>query len=204
VALKEVNAAGPDGAVVLNFTPPEALIILQAAQKLGLEDRVKLWGCSTPCDTDFLAQALGPKWNNKLYVNAELAPPDSTSTPSMALYEAILKQYGSAVSGGIGSFSQMGFAEAEILVHALESVKGAYTAASVNAAVKAVSNFNTGMLCQLWTYGNYPSHIPNNVDYTVTPDNGKMVVAQGCTPISSVDPEIAAYRKVAGTAPLAP
>jgi hypothetical protein len=30
------------------------------------------------------------------------------------------------------------------------------------------------------------------------------VVAQGCTPISSVDPEIAAYRKVAGTAPLAP
>jgi branched-chain amino acid transport system substrate-binding protein len=204
VALKEVNAAGPDGAVVLNFTPPEALIILQAAQKLGLEDRVKLWGCSTPCDTDFLAQALGPKWNNKLYVNAELAPPDSTSTPSMALYEAILKQYGGAVSGGIGSFSQMGFAEAEILVHALESVNGAYTAASVNAAIKAVSNFNTGMLCQLWTYGNYPSHIPNNVDYTVTPDNGKMVVAQGCTPISSVDPEIAAYRKVAGTAPLAP
>ena len=204
VAIKEVNAAGPDGAVVLNFTPPEALIILQAAQKLGLEDRVKLWGCSTPCDTDFLAQALGPKWNNKLFVNAELAPPDSTSTPSMALYEAILKQYGSAVSGGIGSFSQMGFAEAEILVHALESVKGAYTVASVNAAIKAVSDFNTGMLCQLWTYGSYPMHIPNNVDYTVTPDNGKMVVAQGCTAVSSVDPEIAAYRTVAGTAQLAP
>src|SRR6202035_5390449 len=48
VAIKEVDDAGPNGAVVLNFTPPEALIILQAAQKLGLEDRVKLWGCSTP------------------------------------------------------------------------------------------------------------------------------------------------------------
>ena len=45
VAIKEVDDAGPNGAVVLNFTPPEALIILQAAQKLGLEDRVKLWGC---------------------------------------------------------------------------------------------------------------------------------------------------------------
>ena len=55
VAIKEVDDAGPNGAVVLNFTPPEALVILQAAQKLGLEDRVKLWGCSTPCNTDFLA-----------------------------------------------------------------------------------------------------------------------------------------------------
>ena len=198
VAIKEVDAAGPQGAVVLNFTPPEALIILQAAQKLGLENRVKMWGCSTPCNTDFLAHALGPKWNNKLFVNAELTPPDSTNSPSMALYKAILAQYGHAVSGGIGSFSQMGFAEAEIMVHALESVKGPYTVQSVNAAIKAVSSFNTGMLCQGWTYGSYPLHIPNNEDYTVTPDNGRMVTAQGCTLISAVDPQIAAYRKAAG------
>src|SRR6266702_640893 len=198
VAIKEVDAAGSQGAVVLNFTPPEALIILQAAQKQGLENRVKLWGCSTPCNTDFLAHALGPKWNNKLFVNAELTPPDSTSSPSMSLYKAILAQYGHAVSGGIGSFSQMGFAEAEIMVHALESVTGPYTVQSVNAAIKAVSGFNTGMLCQGWTYGSYPQHIPNNEDYTVTPDNGRMVTAQGCTLISAVGPQIAAYRKAAG------
>ena len=205
VAIKEVNDAGPNGAVVLNFTPPEALVILQAAQKLGLEDRVKMWACSTPCDTDFLAQSLGPKWNNKLFVNAELAPPDSTNTKTMALYEAMLKQYGgNSVSGGIGSFSQMGFIDAEIATHALETIKGPYTVQSVNAAFKAVSNFNSGMQCQLWTYGNYPMHIPNNEDYTVTPDNGKMKTAQGCTQISSVDPQIASYRKVAGVAPAAP
>ena len=198
VAIKEVNDAGPNGAVVLNFTPPEALVILQAAQKLGLENRVKLWGCSTPCNTDFLAKALGPKWNNKLFVNAELTPPDPTNTPSMSLYKAILAQYGKSVSGGVGSFSQMGFAEAEIMVHALESVTGPYTVASVNAAVKGVTNFDTGMLCKPWTYGPYPMHIPNNTDYTVTPNNGTMVIAQGCTDISSVDPQIAAYRKAAG------
>jgi branched-chain amino acid transport system substrate-binding protein len=203
VAIKEVDDAGPNGAVVLNFTPPEALVILQAAQKLGLEDRVKLWGCSTPCNTDFLATSLGPKWNSKLFVNAELTPPDVTTTPTMKLYEAILKQYGKAVSGGIGSFSQMGFTEAEIAVHALETINGAYTVASVNAAFRAVKNFNTGMLCQAWTYGSYPMHIPNNEDYTVTPDNGKMVTAQGCNQISSVDPQIKAYRAAAGTAPLA-
>jgi len=198
VALKEVDDAGPNGAVILNFTPPEALVILQAAQKLNIEDHVKLWGCSTPCNTDFLAASLGPKWNDKLFVNAELTPPDSTNTPTMQLYEAMYKQYGKAVSGGIGSFSQMGFTEAEIAVHALETITGAYTVASVNAAFRGVTSYDTGMLCQLWTYGNFSMHIPNNEDYTVTPDNGKMVTAQGCTQISSVDPQIAAYRTLAG------
>ncbi len=53
------------------------------------------------------------------------------------------------------------------------------------------------MLCQGYTYGNYPEHIPNNMDYTVTPDNGKFVEAStggGCTLISADDPQIAAYR----------
>jgi branched-chain amino acid transport system substrate-binding protein len=71
-------AAGSNGWVVLNFTPPEALVILQAAQKLGLEDRVKGWGCLTPCDTDFLATALGPEWNHKLFPmrsSRRLTPP---------------------------------------------------------------------------------------------------------------------------------
>jgi branched-chain amino acid transport system substrate-binding protein len=204
VAIKEVNDAGPNGAVILNFTPPQALVILQAAQKLGLEDRVKLWGCSTPCNTDFLAQSLGSKWNGKLFVNAELTPPDDTNTPAMNLYKAILKDYGSSVQGGIGSFSQMGFTEAEIAVHALQSITGPYTAQSVNAAFKAVKNFDSGMLCQLWTYGDYPLHIPNNSDWTVTPKDGKMTTAQGCTLISKVDPQIAQYRSVAGTAANAP
>jgi branched-chain amino acid transport system substrate-binding protein len=204
VAIKLVDAAGPTGAVVLNFTPPQALLILQAAQKLNLEDRVKYWACSTPCNTDFLATTLGPKWNNKLFVNAELTPLDGNTSPTAELFYAILKQYGSDVSGGVGSFSEMGFVQGEIAVHALESIKGPYTTASVSAAFKAVSDYNTGLLCQAFTYGNYSEHIPNNMDYTVTPDNGKFVEAAnggGCTLIPSTDPQIAAYRAIAGTAP---
>jgi branched-chain amino acid transport system substrate-binding protein len=206
VAISLVNAAGKDGAVILNFTPPDALTILQAAQKLNIEGNVKLWGCSTPCNTDFLAKSLGPKWNGKIFVNAELTPPDKTATSTMNLYKAILAQYGSAVTGGIGSFSQMGFTEAEIMVKALESVTGSYTVSSVNAAIKALKDVNTGMLCQQWTYGSYSMHIPNNEDYTVTADNGQMVLAPngGCTPISQVDPQIAQYRSQAGTAALDP
>jgi branched-chain amino acid transport system substrate-binding protein len=200
VAISLVDAAGKNGAVVLNFTPPDALVVLQAAQKLNIVDNVKVWGCSTPCNTDYLAKALGPKWNGKLFVNSELTPPDVTNTATMNLYKAVLSQYGSAVSGGIGSFSQMGFVQAELMVQALESVKGAYTVASVNAAVKGLKDVNTGMLCQQWTYGSYSLHIPNNTDYTVTPDNGRMVLAPngGCTQISGSDPQIAQYRSLAG------
>jgi branched-chain amino acid transport system substrate-binding protein len=204
VAEKLVTAAGPNGAVVLNFTPPEALLILQAAQKANLEDSVKYWACSTPCNTNFLAQSLGPKWNDKLFVNAELTPLPGDNSATAQLYLAILKQYGSKVSGGVGSFSQMGFVDAEIATHALESITGPYTIASVSAAIQGVSNYNTGMLCQAFTYGTYAEHIPNNEDYTVAVDNGVMVPYQGCTPISNVDPQIAAYRAIAGTAPLAP
>ncbi|MGZ4220761.1 MAG: hypothetical protein ACXVH3_06740, partial [Solirubrobacteraceae bacterium] len=59
----------------------------------------------------------------------------------------------------------------------------------------------TELLCQPWVYGDYPLHIPNNADFTTTPDNGKMVTAQQCFNVSSDDPQIAQYRKAAGTAP---
>ena len=207
VAIDLVSSAGKDGAVVLNFTPPDALSILSAAQKLNIEGNVKLWACSTPCNTDFLAKSLGPKWNGKIFVNAELTPPDGTNTPTMQLYKAILSQYGSAVTGGIGSFSQMGFVEAELMVKALESVTGDYTVSSVNAAIKGLKDVNTGMLCQQWTYGNYSSHLPNNMDYTTTANNGQMTLAPsggGCTLISENDPQVKAYRAEAGTAPTDP
>jgi branched-chain amino acid transport system substrate-binding protein len=201
VALNLVDKAGSNGWVVLNFTPPEALVILQAAQKLGVEDRVKGWGCSTPCDTDFLAKALGPKWNHKLFINAEATNADDHNGPEMQEYKAILAKYGSAVAGGVGSFSQFGFLLAKFFVQAVDKVKPPYTIANVNAAIKGIKDYKSEMLCQPWVYGNYPLHIPNNADFTVTPDNGKMVTVQNCFDVSSADPQIAQYRKVAGTAP---
>ena len=202
VALQLVQAAGKNGAVVLNFTPPEALKILQAAAKLHIQNNVKAWGCSTPCDTDFLAKALGSAFDNKLFVNAELTPADGTNTATMNLYRAILAKYGSNVSGGIGSFSQFGFVEARLAVQALSTIQGDYTVASVNAAFKALKEVDTGMLCGKFTYGDYSMHIPNNADYTVTPNNGQMLLVpgSGCLNISTDDPQIAQYVNLAGRA----
>jgi branched-chain amino acid transport system substrate-binding protein len=192
IALKLVQAAGDDGGVILNFTPPEALKILQAAQRQGLQNRVK-WACSTPCNTDFLADALGSQWNDKLGVNAELNLTNA-SGPDSQLYRAVREKYAPKLP--LGSFTQMGFVEAAIVTKALMGVKGDVTAKSANEAIKNVKNFQTDILCKPWYYGAAPLHIPNNTDRTTTPKDGKMVEKEGCFPISDVDPAIKQVRQI--------
>jgi branched-chain amino acid transport system substrate-binding protein len=192
VAVKAVQAAGDGGGVLLNFTPPEALKILQAASQQGLQDRVK-WACSTPCNTDFLADALGPQWNDKLGVNAELNLTNATD-PDSTLYREVLKKYAPKIP--LGSFSQMGFVEGAIATSAMLGIKGDITAESVNEAFKNVKDFKTGILCKPWYYGEAPLHIPNNVDRTTTPKDGVMVEKEACFPISDVDPPIKQVREI--------
>ena len=115
IALKVVQAAGDGGGVVINFTPPEGLKILQAAEQQGLIDKVK-WAWSTPGNDVSVAQALGPAWNGKLGVNAELALVDSTG-PDNTLYQQITKQYAPSIP--LGSFGQMGFVSAAVITRTL-------------------------------------------------------------------------------------
>jgi branched-chain amino acid transport system substrate-binding protein len=190
VAIKAVQAAGADGGVLLNFTPPEALKILQAAQRQGLQDRVK-WACSTPCNTDFLAEALGSPWDGKLGVNAELNL-TTADGPDSQLYRDVMKKYAPKVP--LGSFSQMGFVEAAIATKALLGVSGDITAETTNKAFKDVKDFKTDILCKPWYYGDGPTHIPNNTDWTTTPQGGKMVIKEQCFPISDIDPGIKQVR----------
>jgi branched-chain amino acid transport system substrate-binding protein len=93
----------------------------------------------------------------------------------------------------LGSFSQMGFVEAAIVTNALLGVKD-FTVESVNQAFKDVKGFKTDILCKPWYYGDGPTHIPNNVDWTSTPKGGKMVIKEDCFPISDVDPGIKQVR----------
>jgi branched-chain amino acid transport system substrate-binding protein len=190
VALKVVQAAGDNGGVVVNYTPPEALKILQAAQQQGLQDRVK-WACSTPCNTDFLADALGTTFDDKLGVNAELNLV-SVDEPDTNLYKQVLKDYAPDIP--LGSFSQFGFLEARIATEAMLGIDGDLTKESVNEAFKNVEGFETDMLCKPWYYGDGPLHIPNNTDWTVTPKEGTMVQKEDCFEISDADAPIKRVR----------
>ena len=133
-ALKLANAAGDGGGVVLVFTAPEALKILQGAEQQGLIDKVK-WACATPCNDASISAALGPAWNDKLGINAELNLVDTTG-PDTLNYRAVLKKYAPNVA--VGSFSQMGYVSATIAAKALLGIKGDITKKSVNEAFKGI------------------------------------------------------------------
>jgi branched-chain amino acid transport system substrate-binding protein len=90
----------------------------------------------------------------------------------------------------------MGYLMGEFMTNALETVKGDYTLQSVNQAVFNLKDQKTDILCRPWYYGKAPLHIPNNVDWTSTPKQGKMVIKEDCFEISADEPDIAKVRQI--------
>jgi branched-chain amino acid transport system substrate-binding protein len=183
IVLKATSAAGDGGGVVINFTPPEGLKIMQAAEQLGMIDKVK-WGWSTPGNDVSVASAVGPGWNGKMMINAELALVDSTG-PDMTLMQAILKQYAPTIP--IGSFPQMGFMAAHIATQTLLKLPAdQLTTAGVNKAFRSIKNFKTDILCKPWYFGDLQFHVPNNTDRTVVPQDKKMTQKEDCFDIAAL------------------
>jgi branched-chain amino acid transport system substrate-binding protein len=91
----------------------------------------------------------------------------------------------------------MGFTMGQLLVQALQSIKGEdYSLKTVNKAIADLKGYKTDILCRPWYYGKAPLHIPNNVDWTTTPNNGKMVIKEQCFNIADADPSIAKVRTI--------
>jgi branched-chain amino acid transport system substrate-binding protein len=181
LALKLVQAAGDGGGVVLDFIPPEALKVLQGAEQQGLIDKVK-WACATPCNDASIAEALGPAWNDKLGINAELNLVDSKG-PDNQLYLQVQKKY--APDSAIGSFGQMGFMDAMIATKALMTIKGEYTKESVNDAFKALKDVKTDILCNPWTFGD-GVRLANDADRTIVPQDHEFVEKEKCFDIAAL------------------
>ncbi len=192
--LDAVNKAGDGGAIVLNFTPPEGLKLLSAAQELNLIDKV-IWGSSTPLNDNSVAAALGTAWANKLNVNAELSLLDDPR-PEMELYRTVSAKYNP--DAPLGSFQQMGFMIGRIIVKTLMDMPPADVddPAKVNAAIKGIKNFDTHIVCKPWYFGALPDgNVPNNWDYNVVPDGtDTMVLDKDCFEIAEVEPILTAAR----------
>ena len=198
LALKLVEAAGDGGGVVITAVAPEALKVLQGAEQQGLIDRVK-WGCATPCNDASLAEAVGPAWNDKLFINAELNLVD-TDGPDMQLYRQVNKKYAPDVP--LGSFGQMGFLDARLATQALmDSEATEFTQKTVNEAFRDIKPFKTDILCKPWYFGESDQHVPNNTDYTIVPKDGKFVKKENCFEIAALpDNPLAEIREQEKTA----
>ena len=187
-----VKKAGKGGGVVVTFIPPAILQIMKVADEQGLVNEV-IWGSATPGNDVSVAKAAPKSWDGKLLVNAELAPLDSNG-PDMKLLREVLAKYDDKTP--VGSFAQMGFLIGRIVVDTLSKMPAADIddVKKVNAALKAVVNYKTDILCKPWYYGEGKNHIPNNFDFTVAPQGGVMVTKEKCFEITALDDQLKAVR----------
>jgi branched-chain amino acid transport system substrate-binding protein len=183
--------AGDGGGILLDFTPDTAPAFMKAAQAQGIVDKVK-WGSSTPIANTFMSGQFSPAFDGHLWIDNEFSNVDPTVGPDSALMFQVLKKYAPKIAPQ--AFAQMGFLDGKFAVNALLSIKGAITAKSYNAAVKALKNQKSDILCKPYYVGNLAYHIPNNWNITVDYKNGNVVVKNKCFPIQAVDKSIAQTR----------
>ena len=183
LAQKLVQTAGDGGGVVLDFTGPTVLPLLQAIEQQGLIDKV-VWASSTPPNDPSLIKELSSAWNDKFLINAEFNVLDS-GKPDQNHMNEIRDKYASDIPSS--SFAQMGYLAGRIATDALMRIDGDFTQESVNAAFKGITNFSTDLLCKPWYYDStVGQNVSNNTDLTVVPKDGKPVQAEDCFEIAEL------------------
>jgi branched-chain amino acid transport system substrate-binding protein len=178
-----VAEAGQGGAVVLDFTGPTVLPLLQAIEQQGLIDSV-VWASSTPPNDPSVAEEMSEAWNGKFLINAEFNVLDS-GQPDQDHMNEVREQYAPDVPSS--SFAQMGYLAGRVATDALLGIEGDITKDSVNEAFRNVKNFVSDIWCAPWYYDSGTgSNVSNNIDLTVAPEDGKMVQVEDCFEISDL------------------
>ena len=131
--LKLVQAAGPGGGVILDFTPDSAPALMKAAIAQGLVDKVK-WGSSTPIAHDFMASDF-PEFDGKMFINSEFGLLDASQGPDTRLMLADPEEV-RAEHRRPGVRLRWASWTRSSRRQALLNVKGAVTAKSYNEAVQ--------------------------------------------------------------------
>jgi branched-chain amino acid transport system substrate-binding protein len=183
LAQKLVQQAGDGGGVVLDYTGPTVVPLLQAIEQQGLVDKV-IWASSTPPNDPSVAKAVTAAWNGKFLINAEFNVLDS-GKPDQDQMDQIRQKYASSIP--TSSFAQMGYLAGRVATDALLGIKGDITKESVNDAFKNIKDFKSDIWCKPWYYSStVGKNVSNNTDLTVTPMDGKMVQKEDCFAIAAM------------------
>lgn len=183
LAQRLVQEAGEGGGVVLDFTGPTVVPLLQAIEQQGLVDSV-IWASSTPPNDPSVAQELSAAWNGKFLINAEFNVLDS-GQPDQNHMNEVRDQYAPDIPSS--SFAQMGYLAGRAATEALLGIQGDITKESVNEAFKTLTNFSSDIWCKPWYFAStLDANVSNNVDLTVAPQDGNMIQVEDCFEIAAL------------------
>ena len=182
-------ATGAD-AIMIYGTDDTGARILDAVEQQDGAAKMK-WTTPTSYYTVRFPAAIDSKyWNDRLWVNAELAPLDSKGKDNQN-WIAVMDAYGGKALRD--SFSQAGYIAARVAVNAMLTIKNPddINRNTVTAAIQNMKPYETDILCMPWYWGGPEAseHNPNHVTRTVTLHDGKWTNLEGC--VADADPGLA-------------
>jgi branched-chain amino acid transport system substrate-binding protein len=182
-------ATGAD-AIMIYGTDDTGARILDAVEQQDGAAKMK-WTTPTSYYTVRFPAAIDSKyWNDRLWVNAELAPLDSKGKDNQN-WIAVMDAYGGKALRD--SFSQAGYIAARVAVNAMLTIKNPddINRNTVTAAIQNMKPYETDILCMPWYWGGPEAaeHNANHVTRTVTLRDGKWQNLEGC--IADADPGLA-------------
>ena len=154
---------------------------IEAAEQQDAAAKMK-WTFPTSFYTVRLPGAIDSKyWNDRIWVNAELAPLDSKGVDNQN-WIAVMDAYGGNTLRD--SFSQAGYIAARVAVQAMLAIPDPdkINRDTVTAAIQNVKPYPTDILCAPWYWGGAQAaeHNANHVTRTVTIHDGHWKTLEGC------------------------
>jgi branched-chain amino acid transport system substrate-binding protein len=182
-------ATGAD-AIMIYGTDDTGARILDAAEQQDAAAKMK-WTAPTSFYTVRFPGAIDSKyWNDRLWVNTELAPLESKGRDNQN-WVAVMDAYGGKSLRD--SFSQAGYIAARIAVDAMLTIKNPndINRNTVTSAIQNMKPYETDILCQSWYWGGpgATEHNANHVTRTVSMHDGKWKNVEGC--VNDADPGLA-------------
>lgn len=185
----QLMGTGADAAVT-NGVDEYGARLLEAVQQQDGAAKMK-WTAPTSYYTVRFPGAIDKKyWNDRFWVNAELAPLDSKGKDNQN-WTAVMAAYGGKAQRN--SFSQAGYLAARIVVGAMLGIKNPkdINRKTVTAAIQNAKPYATDILCAPWYWGGAGAtvHNANHMTQMAKIVDGNWQNTEGCMAVT--DPALA-------------
>jgi len=181
-AVLQTVASGAD-TVLVNLPAGLAAGYLKAAQEQNLRDQF-IWTSSTPLYDRAVPDMLGDYWQGHITVNIELTPYDGKGADATNWRE-VMDKY-AAASDKRDTFSESGYLSAKYFVNTLLKLDPTkIDRPSVTAAIRAIRNEKSDLMCGPYYVGDGDRHQPNHANMMAEVVKGGFKIIGDCTDVNS-------------------
>jgi branched-chain amino acid transport system substrate-binding protein len=185
--IQDAMASEPEGVILMEPAGLTVPLLAEAeAQELGDAAR---WAGPTSQYLAGFPETIGEYWWGRYDVQAELTTIDNESPDNQA-WLATMDTYGNA-DDPRDTFSQAGWLAAKVFSETLAAMDPATIddRDAVSDALRAVTNYETDLMCTPWYFGPGDRHNANHGGRVVTINaEGQYELVQDCAPVA--DPEL--------------